>query len=104
MSSSCNKVFFFFFSSRRRHTRLVRDWSSDVCSSDLELDDTDSFSPVLSVLMNRSGSAQAIASKLQQTDISSDDAKLISRWLSAAGYDDPTLINEIGRASCRERV
>src|SRR5207249_9140219 len=30
-------VFFFFFSSRRRHTRSKRDWSSDVCSSDLEL-------------------------------------------------------------------
>src|SRR3712207_6888133 len=29
-------VFFFFFSSRRRHTRYWRDWSSDVCSSDLE--------------------------------------------------------------------
>src|SRR5262249_36622146 len=28
---------FFFFSSRRRHTRLVSDWSSDVCSSDLGL-------------------------------------------------------------------
>src|SRR5437016_12963740 len=28
---------FFFFSSRRRHTRLVSDWSSDVCSSDLNL-------------------------------------------------------------------
>src|SRR5215213_7755277 len=28
---------FFFFSSRRRHTRLVSDWSSDVCSSDLRL-------------------------------------------------------------------
>src|SRR5438046_8824888 len=28
-------VFFVFFSSRRRHTRLVSDWSSDVCSSDL---------------------------------------------------------------------
>src|SRR6266496_6474115 len=27
--------FFFFFSSRRRHTRSLRDWSSDVCSSDL---------------------------------------------------------------------
>src|SRR6266536_2324416 len=27
--------FFFFFSSRRRHTRSTRDWSSDVCSSDL---------------------------------------------------------------------
>src|SRR2546422_10186473 len=30
-------VFFFFFSSRRRHTRCSRDWSSDVCSSDLFL-------------------------------------------------------------------
>src|SRR2546426_6379576 len=30
-------VCFFFFSSRRRHTRLQGDWSSDVCSSDLEL-------------------------------------------------------------------
>src|SRR6266436_5835202 len=30
------RVFFvFFFSSRRRHTRCSRDWSSDVCSSDL---------------------------------------------------------------------
>src|SRR6266436_7178208 len=27
----------FFFSSRRRHTRCSRDWSSDVCSSDLQL-------------------------------------------------------------------
>src|SRR5207245_3117809 len=27
---------FFFFSSRRRHTRCYRDWSSDVCSSDLD--------------------------------------------------------------------
>src|SRR5690606_40319316 len=27
----------FFFSSRRRHTRFSRDWSSDVCSSDLRI-------------------------------------------------------------------
>src|SRR3712207_7960947 len=33
MSTEC-----FFFSSRRRHTRYWRDWSSDVCSSDLEVD------------------------------------------------------------------
>src|SRR5690606_36858414 len=31
----CLFIFFFFFSSRRRHTRFSRDWSSDVCSSDL---------------------------------------------------------------------
>src|SRR2546429_4879986 len=28
-------AYIFFFSSRRRHTRCSRDWSSDVCSSDL---------------------------------------------------------------------
>src|SRR5215510_11191931 len=28
-------MIYFFFSSRRRHTRWPRDWSSDVCSSDL---------------------------------------------------------------------
>src|SRR5947209_11673412 len=32
--TTCKSVFF-FFSSRRRHTRYWRDWSSDVCSSDL---------------------------------------------------------------------
>src|SRR5688500_19634835 len=32
----CFLFFFFFLSSRRRHTRLQDDWSSDVCSSDLE--------------------------------------------------------------------
>src|SRR2546422_7865475 len=31
----CVFCYFFFFSSRRRHTRCSRDWSSDVCSSDL---------------------------------------------------------------------
>src|SRR3712207_9103793 len=31
-------MMFFFFSSRRRHTRYWRDWSSDVCSSDLSAD------------------------------------------------------------------
>src|SRR6266436_2716566 len=35
--------FFFFFSSRRRHTRCSRDWSSDVCSSDLTRIDTARF-------------------------------------------------------------
>src|SRR6266849_5005428 len=33
--SSCLYSVLFFFSSRRRHTRSTRDWSSDVCSSDL---------------------------------------------------------------------
>src|SRR5690554_7376630 len=36
VSDTCLFLFFFFFSSRRRHTRCGRDWSSDVCSSDLD--------------------------------------------------------------------
>src|SRR5690625_2704356 len=35
LRSSSNSAVWFFFSSRRRHTRWPRDWSSDVCSSDL---------------------------------------------------------------------
>src|SRR5690242_6450504 len=36
VTASLCLFFFFFFSSRRRHTRLTCDWSSDVCSSDLD--------------------------------------------------------------------
>src|SRR5256885_10458496 len=36
IESTCAPSGVFFFSSRRRHTRLQGDWSSDVCSSDLE--------------------------------------------------------------------
>src|SRR5207247_6599381 len=35
LCASSYMSFVFFFSSRRRHTRSTRDWSSDVCSSDL---------------------------------------------------------------------
>src|SRR2546422_5000638 len=36
----------FFFSSRRRHTRCSRDWSSDVCSSDLDVNRLQQVTPV----------------------------------------------------------
>src|SRR5690606_40861250 len=36
LSVLCLSFHSFFFSSRRRHTRFSRDWSSDVCSSDLD--------------------------------------------------------------------
>src|SRR6266498_5654190 len=52
---------FFFFSSRRRHTRCGRDWSSDVCSSDL-----------------RTGLAHSPATS-RRMKIASDSSQ--SRWL-----------------------
>src|SRR5215813_6618123 len=49
-------MYVFFFSSRRRHTRCGRDWSSDVCSSDLDgADDGDVLPPVLVVVVRRTG-------------------------------------------------
>src|SRR6266480_2237138 len=48
----------FFFSSRRRHTRLTCDWSSDVCSSDLE------------VVQRRVAEAKAPAMVFQEADLS----------------------------------
>src|SRR3712207_8407190 len=41
----CIVLYIYFFSSRRRHTRYWRDWSSDVCSSDL-VSIADSASPI----------------------------------------------------------
>src|SRR6266542_4862404 len=50
-------IFFFFFSRRRGHTRCYRDWSSDVCSSDLDgepadmlCQPVDSYSAALAVI------------------------------------------------------
>src|SRR5690349_24589424 len=70
---------FFFFSSRRRHTRSLRDWSSDVCSSDLA--GANAKPPSLRVGTSRGTSKRAIAKKRRP----------FARWI------------EIGRASCRER-
>src|SRR5690625_5903647 len=67
----------FFFSSRRRHTRWPRDWSSDVCSSDL------------SSRPSAGGVACPTASRPYPDRLGSLPAHL-------AG--------EIGRASCRERA
>ena len=62
-----------------------------------QLDDENSFGPVLSTIMNRRGAAPAMTVALQKVDLSADKAKLISRWLSAAGQDDTDLVNALKR-------
>src|SRR5690625_7755939 len=52
----------FFFSSRRRHTRWPRDWSSDVCSSDLSIFDV--VVPVEQVIENKDGKKKLVKRKL----------------------------------------
>src|SRR5690606_40040334 len=94
--------------SRRRHTRFSRDWSSDVCSSDLLHGDHDvavvEIDPrivgeklgrgeVLERLVGRGGRVGLARTKLDVTDD--------RRWLEPLGPGDR---DQIGRASCRGSV
>src|SRR5690606_40517523 len=89
----------FFFSSRRRHTRFSRDWSSDVCSSDLGPGPLGSrVGPVVGAQVGEEHArrpAGVVAPRLE------DDADAGPPVLVGAfGIGS----QEIGRASCRERA
>src|SRR5207247_4993076 len=91
-------ILFFFFSSRRRHTRSTRDWSSDVCSSDLAW--------LLTIVRNTS---YTLLKKNRVADLTTT----FDEEIHTAGHESvsPATILEhsenaelkIGRASCRER-
>src|SRR3712207_7393141 len=87
----------FFFSSRRRHTRYWRDWSSDVCSSDL-LEDGGVAEPE-EVQGAGVGVGGAGLRADRQRLPGGDDEQV-------AAFDPPGGLahGQIGRASCRERV
>src|SRR5437868_8560666 len=94
----------FFFSSRRRHTRSKRDWSSDVCSSDLNgvVPSADSATITGSNLVGVDGSIAPLTSATE--NITRATAALT--WQRRNGFfvGGGVSWNEIGRASCRERV
>src|SRR5205809_1297474 len=90
--------FFFFFSSRRRHTRCSRDWSSDVCSSDLCR--LDSSSRAGAGLFPVAATANSPAPALLELSRRHDQ-----RPASPQTQNIPIgSVVEIGRASWRERV
>src|SRR5690554_8199679 len=103
-------MLFFFFSSRRRHTRCGRDWSSDVCSSDL----AHSARMVGDETMRAEWALGKVIGQDLLTII--DDGNILGSGYTP--YDDEgtrarkTYIikdgklraRQIGRASCRERV
>src|SRR2546421_6851571 len=86
---------FFFFSSRRRHTRSDRDWSSDVCSSDLaaQREQGERRTFLLALLAIYVGAAFTLFALRGATLKEGAPFELISRETG-----------QIGRASCRERV
>src|SRR5256885_6984689 len=86
---------FFFFSSRRRHTRLQGDWSSDVCSSDLRDYVKLTVGPHVVVGDFEGGHSDEERGKLS--------AVHFVRFALPPGARR-LFREEIGRASCRERV
>src|SRR5207249_6251196 len=92
----------FFFSSRRRHTRSKRDWSSDVCSSDLGVHAVDEGAAggVKSAGGGRDGQFSHCVQLQRCRGLESVGDLIASVARRRAG--NPTRA-EIGRASCRER-
>src|SRR5690625_6356448 len=100
----------FFFSSRRRHTRWPRDWSSDVCSSDLLAVQHD-----VTARLHFVGKVapQDVARTLADADLSvvyvrptclSYEDSLPNKLFEAIHAGIPVAAaDQIGRASCRER-
>src|SRR5437867_5867872 len=89
-------VFFFFFSSRRRHTRSYGDWSSDVCSSDLENNHRPfppSFRAAVKPSMNDIVFREIAGSGRGKAEMD-----------RSVEFNLCRLTIKIGRASCRERV
>src|SRR5256884_7217523 len=89
----------FFFSSRRRHTRCSRDWSSDVCSSDLLRDPNiiynfHFYDPHVFTHQGANWSTNFVH-YLKDLPYPSTPENV---------QQAAALVPEIGRASCRERV
>src|SRR5690606_39616321 len=94
---------------RRRHTRFSRDWSSDVCSSDLCFDaaDTPAKNQLWEKIEIDLGIINTLSDREIRDKIERQLAKLLDRrnmnLLDVGGAESKPGV-KIGRASCRERV
>src|SRR5207253_8171893 len=94
-----------FFSSRRRHTRWPRDWSSDVCSSDLP---TTQRPESTEFLARPSATVAGLTRRNNGTPFVDSSSAIFSfgpTSLGSLAWNGRIPVSpEIGRASCRERV
>src|SRR3989442_10896374 len=98
-------VIIFFFSSRRLHTRCGRDWSSDVCSSDLIAVPSRFKKGVVGLVLPTGYSFNLDGTAIYLTLASMFIAQACDihlSWTQIAAMLG--LMLQIGRASCRERV
>src|ERR1035438_9416181 len=105
MVASVNMIFlcfmFFFFSSRRRHTRCLSDWSSDVCSSDLERLDAAGVEERLALLVElRNGGRDSPIRDHVAVQVEADSQALRE---AVGGVERPAIAasHQVSRASLR---
>src|SRR2546429_1738648 len=70
----------FFFSSRRRHTRCSRDWSSDVCSSDLSFLWNKCCHPAKEIPLSAHAGRSRRATRRKRTDREGQRWEMYSAW------------------------
>src|SRR3546814_9241295 len=94
-------IFFFFFKQKTAYDMRISDWSSDVCSSDLVDDATDTEKGVADTWY---------ASAVYESKLFYGSVSYAGHEAGGLKFDGPTAAvdiirgAEIGRASCRERV
>src|SRR5690606_41070104 len=93
----------FFFSSRRRHTRFSRDWSSDVCSSDLHAGMGLEWNYPALLVGNVPVTALVLAGSRGGVDPVADAEGVTHKALVRVGAATMLERVKIGRAACRER-
>src|SRR5207245_8776092 len=94
-----------FCSSRRRHTRCYRDWSSDVCSSDLARGWNMEAYVAPSFYSPECAGYRAAADRARECGCQATIALCSSCWAALQRCFAATgAALQIGRASCRERV
>src|SRR5699024_11397000 len=91
----------FFFASRRRHTRSKRDWSSDVCSSDLTIGEETVHFP-LHHDRTQAASIRQHLTQIQPAGERSFAVQLKEASLKFGSGFVLMIVTKIGRASCRE--
>src|SRR5690606_40421132 len=94
------------FSSRRRHTRFSRDWSSDVCSSDLAQADPADGTVLAALSYVGSDTADALLAAMTGQTESRLRERIVRLGQAGIlhGREFAHPLFKIGRASCRERV
>src|SRR5690606_40094657 len=92
----------FFLSGRRRHTSFSRDWSSDVCSSDLEQQHYGNRQRNYSIGTHLRGISRSHSCTTKISNMNTCVLLLPTFYKVVCSFKEVSIF-QIGRASCRER-